>query len=157
MDTSTPVVASAAANGDKVATPPETASHLPLGTVDGILAAPSDIKTDTIDIPEWGCSLEIRSFTAAQQARVKQESIVLSGQNPDMRWAEMEKVQFLLGVTKPRFKKEQVNVLHNQSGPGFKRVIDALDALSGIDKEKLREAQESFRTGGEQPEADPAD
>lgn len=119
---------------------------LPIGTVAEILErAPSDIVEETLEIPEWDCSVKVRSFTAAQNARVKQKSVILGKGDPDVAWAEMEVAQFLAGVIEPAFDELQVRELHSSSGRGFQRVIDWLDEKSGNDKEELRKAQREFR------------
>lgn len=122
------------------------AASLPIGTVEDILnAAPKDLVEDLLQVPEWGFSVRVRSLTAAQQAKVKQASIDLSGKAPDVVWAAMERVQFGEGVVEPAFTPAQVEQLHRSSGPGFARVIAKLDEISGMSKEELRKAQNEFR------------
>lgn len=118
---------------------------LPIGTVEGILeAAPSDRVTETIEVPEWGCSVRIQSLSAADQAAVKQASVVLGKGDPGLAWAAMEKTQFQLGVVEPKFTLADVNTLHHKSGAGFARVIAALDRISNLNKEELRAARDDF-------------
>lgn len=118
---------------------------LPVGTVATILEnAPKDIVEETIPIPEWECSVVLRSLTAAQAAMVKQRGLGFKGEETTVSWAEMEKMQFRFGVVQPKFKKEDVDKLHLKSGRGFNRVIAWLDEKSAMDKEALREAREEF-------------
>lgn len=119
---------------------------LPIGSVAEILeAAPKDLKEKIIDVPEWGYSIKIKSFTAAQQAAVKERGFGFKGEETLIAWAEMEIMQFQQGVIEPRFDEDQVRQLHLSSGPGFNRVIDELDKLNKIDKEALRKAREEFQ------------
>lgn len=119
---------------------------LPTGTVAEILeAAPKDLKEKIIDVPEWGYSIKLKSFTAAQQAAVKERGFGFKGEETLIAWAEMEIMQFQQGVIEPRFDEDQVRQLHLSSGPGFNRVIDELDKLNKIDKEALRKAREEFQ------------
>jgi len=119
---------------------------LPIGTVEQILErAPKDLKTEVVPIPEWDCSLRLRSLSAAQSAEVRQVSLDISGDSPDVAWAAMERRQFLEGVLEPKFDESQVAQLHKSSGRGFARVIAWLDANSGTNKEELRKAQHEFR------------
>lgn len=118
---------------------------LPIGTVEQILKkAPEDLKEETLDVPEWGYSVRIKSFSAAQSAAIKQRGFGFKGEETLIAWAEMEIMQFQQGVIEPRFDESQVRELHLSSGPGFMRVIEALDRLGKIDKEALAAAREEF-------------
>lgn len=118
---------------------------LPIGTVENILKkAPEDLVTEKIDVPQWGCSLQIRSFTAAQSAMIKQRGFAFKGEETAVAWAEMEILQFQQGVVEPHFTEDQVRELHLSSGPAFALVIEELDRISKIDKEALRKARDEF-------------
>jgi len=123
---------------------------LPIGSVADILKkAPEDIVEEVIEIPEWGCSVRVRSFTAAQSARVRQLGIGFKGDSTQVAWAAMERAQFEEGVIEPQFKADEVRKLHLTSGKGFSRVIAWLDKHSGLDKEELAQAREEFQGPGE--------
>jgi len=118
---------------------------LPIGSVEEILKkAPEDLVEEVLDVPEWGCSVKVRSFTAAQAAAVKQRGFGFKGDETLVAWAEMEIMQFKQGVVEPAFTEDQVRELHLSSGRGFARVIEKLDELSKIDKEALAKAREEF-------------
>lgn len=119
--------------------------HLPIGSVEEILKkAPEDLKQETVDVPEWGCSVKIKSFTAAQSAAIRERGFGFQGEETKVAWAEMEITQFQMGVIEPRFTEDQVRELHLTSGVGYQRVIEAMDKLSRLDKEALRKAREEF-------------
>lgn len=119
---------------------------LPVGSVEDILtAAPKDLKEEVLEIPEWGYSVEVRSLTAAQSARVKQRGFSFTEGGTDVAWAEMEIMQFMMGVRKPKFTEEQVLELHNMSGTGFARIIQWIDENSGINKKALEESRKEFQ------------
>lgn len=123
---------------------------LPIGSVETILKnAPSDIVEETVEIPEWECSVRLRSFTAAQSARVKQHGLGFKGDRTEVAWAEMEIMQFMEGCIEPQWEHRQVVQLHGTSGRGFQRVIDWLDEKSGTDKEAIRRARDDFPIGEE--------
>lgn len=127
--------------------------QLPIGSVEDILkAAPSDIIEEVIEIPEWKCSVRLRSFTASQSARVRQRGFAFRGEETAVAWAEMEILQFQIGVKEPNFTEEQVRQLHMESGRGFARVIAWLDEKSGIDKKALEESREQFQGQSERSE-----
>lgn len=124
---------------------------LPVGSVEDILkAAPTDLKEEVLEIPEWGYSVEVRSLTAAQSARVKQRGFSFTEGGTDVAWAEMEIMQFMMGVRVPKFTEEQVLDLHNQSGAGFARIINWIDEHSGINKKALEESRKEFQESQKQ-------
>jgi hypothetical protein len=126
----------------------ETTPSLPIGTVEAILNAPSDLVEDVIEIPEWDCSVRIRSLTQARTAKIQQNSIDQTGAKPTIDFGALQKGQFLHGVIEPKFNPQEVNVLHQKSGPGFGRVITALDKISGTDPKAVKETLEAFPTSG---------
>lgn len=126
---------------------------LPIGTVKDILAkAPTDLVEEVLEIPEWGCSVRVRSFTAAQSARIKSLAFKPTPDGgTEVAWAAMEQTQFQEGVIEPKFSEKDVKKLHLSSGRGFQRVIDWLDESSKINKEELKKTRDEF-PGSEQSE-----
>lgn len=119
---------------------------LPIGSVEEILKkAPSDLVTKIIEVPVWECSLKIRSYTAAQAAMIREKGLAFKDDETKVAWAEMEILQFQLGVIEPNFTEDQVRELHLSSGTGFGLVISELDKLSKLDKEGIRKAREEFQ------------
>lgn len=134
--------------------------NLPKGSVEKILsAAPKDLKEEWVDIPEWGYSIKLKSFTASESARIKQRGFAIREGETAVAWAEMEIMQFELGVKDSgdgqSFTNEQVRQLHLTSGPGFARVIKWLDENSGLDKDALKKSQEDLRGSNESTEVSP--
>lgn len=130
---------------------------LPKGSVEQILsAAPKDLKSEWVDIPEWGYSVLLQSFTASEQARIKQKGFAIREGETAVAWAEMEIMQFELGCKEPSFTNEQVRKLHLTSGAGFARIIKWLDENSGLDKEALKRSQEEFRGSDERAPVSPS-
>lgn len=125
---------------------------LPVGTVREILDAPTDTVEEILEVPEWKCSVKVRSFTAAQSARVKQHGFK---SRPDggveIAWAAMEHLQFKEGVIEPQFSELEVRRLSLKSGPGWARIINWLDEHGKIDKEALERVQDEF-PGSDKPD-----
>jgi hypothetical protein len=114
-----------------------------LTAVQAVENAPADCEEVDVD-DVFGGRVRVKALTASQSAAVKQASIVLSGRNPEVTWAAMEMMQFRLGVIEPKFTEAQVRTLHLESGRSFAKVIAKLDEISGLNKEELRKAQETF-------------
>lgn len=128
------------------------AGDLPIGTVEQILAeAPKDIVEEVLPIPEWGCSVKVRSFTGMQAAAVREASVQGSGQDAKVAWAEMEITQFMMTVVEPSFTETQVRELYSTSGRGFQRVITWSDEKGEVDKEALKKARDDFRSKSDEP------
>jgi hypothetical protein len=126
--------------------PNSNGQHPRYATVDEILmAAPKDIVERDVPDVFGGLTVRVRGLTASQAAHVKQQSFVMKGRSPEVAWAQMERIQFELGVIEPKFSAEQVLMLHRTAGPSFNKVIEVLDEISGIGKESLREAQKEFQ------------
>lgn len=124
------------------------AGKLPIGTVEQILeAAPRDLVEDVCEVPEWGFSVRIRSSSAAQQALIKEEGFKFEGENTRVNWAEMDIKAFQMGVIEPVFGEEEVRRLHLSSGPGFNRVLNAINEINNISKEQQEKLKERFPAG----------
>lgn len=119
---------------------------LPIGTVEQILeAAPKDLKEEILEIPEWGYSVRVRTFSAAESAAIKEGGFEFKGTETVINWGEMEVQQFMRGVIEPKFPEEKVRELHLTSGAGFSRVVGWLEENSGVDRQRLEKAREDFR------------
>lgn len=126
---------------------------LPIGSKEQIQeAAGRDIKTEILEIPEWGYSVRVKAFTAAKQAAIRQIGFQQSEGGVVINWAMMEIAQFQMGVTEPAFSESEVRSLHAKSGPGFQRIIKWLDDNSGLDKKAMEEAKETFQGSSESDE-----
>lgn len=115
---------------------------------DDIKRAPSDLVEETLDIPEWGGKVRVRSLTAAQGTAVRQRGLQFKGDETKVAWEEMEVLQLTHGILEPNLSEQQVRELRREkSAAGFQRIVDWLDEKSGINKEEVRQAQESFQDG----------
>lgn len=120
-------------------------SDLPIGTVEQIMeAAPNDIVEETIEIPEWGCSVRVRSLTAAQESQVKQHGLTFKGDSTKVWFAEMELRQFQAAVVEPKFRLDDAKKLQHTSGRGWGRIIAWVDKQSSLSKEEMRKMRDEF-------------
>lgn len=118
---------------------------LPIGTVDGILeAAPKDIVETTLEVPEWDCSVRVRSLTAAQEAQVKQKGLEFRGETTKVWFAEMELTQFQASVVEPKFKLDDARRLQHTSSKGWQRIVAWIDKQSSLDKEEVAKLKDDF-------------
>jgi len=116
---------------------PETAAD--------IVAAPTDVVEEIIEVPEWGYSVKVRSFTGAQSSRIRERSMVPGPGGVNLSWSEMEKAQFIEAVIQPEFSTREVEALYRKSGAGFRRVLNWIEQKSNLDQEVRAEARSEFQ------------
>jgi hypothetical protein len=103
------------------------------------------------DLPEadvdgvFGGRVRIRALTAAQNARIQQQSGQFSGKGVTIDFVEMERLKVQYAVIEPKLDADQVKRLHIKSGPSFMKLVAEIDALSGTSEEGLRQAEQEFQ------------
>lgn len=127
----------------------ETKTPAHILTVEEILAAP-DIVEQVVEVPEWGGSLRIRSFTKAQVQFMSERA---SKQTLDRRTGQATRVvdadrlndiMFAEGVIEPRFSPEQVAALASKNAAPYLRVMKAILQLSGLSDTSTGAAEATF-------------
>jgi hypothetical protein len=114
----------------------------------------SSLRTKEVEVPQLGGTVLIRELPATITAELKGlTDIVQIGEEQRAKFdvAAMERRQFAYGVIgdsgEPLFSEDEVEELRAKHGAAFQLVIDAIDALSGIDKESFEEAEARFPGG----------
>ena len=123
-------------------------------SVEDILRA-SDIKEETVDVPEWGGSVRVRSFTKAQAQSIR-ERATLQRDTRDKKAGtldinHMELLMFIEGVVEPKFSEGHLLTLKEKSAAAIERVNRAIARLSGMDAGAVQAAEARFQ--GEPGEA----
>lgn len=120
--------------------------ELRIGSVEEILKiAPSDIVEETIPIPEWNCSVKVKSLTALQEAQVKQKGLEFKGDTTKVFFAELELTQFQYAVVEPKFRLDDARQLQATSSKGWQQIIAWVDEHSNIDKEEVAKLRDEFQ------------
>jgi len=121
-------------------------------TKESWLQGPADLReADVEDVPVPGQSVRVRGLAAAYSAEVMgQMKLVSDGreQVAKVDVAMMERLQFVHGVIEPRFTPEEARVVQERFGPAFRKVVEKIDELSGIDKEAVENAEARFPARG---------
>jgi hypothetical protein len=128
-------------------TAPEPASpngHLPRLSLDDIVAA-NDLAEDTIDVPEWGGSLQVRAMTKQRQLEIRNEAAAQGDRN----LAEL--LMFTACVVEPEMTSAAVSVLRGKSAAVFDRVMRRILELNGADAGAVERAKARFPAGAEPP------
>ena len=124
-------------------------------TKDGWLSeSAGDLITKEVeDVPVKGESVMVRGLPAAYSNQAASEALELKtvgrgDQIASVNTDKLERLQFQHGVIEPTFTAEEVDQIAKKFGPAFKKVVEAIDEISGIDKEAIKEANARFQSGG---------
>jgi hypothetical protein len=118
------------------------------------LEGPSDLKeADVKDVPAPGEEVRVRGLPAAFSNQAQSEALEMVQRGREqiskVNTAKLEAIQFAHGVVEPEFSLEEAERIAERFGPAFRKVIDKIDELSGVDKTAIEEAEARFPTGGE--------
>lgn len=94
-----------------------------------------DLRTETIDVPEWGGELVIRALTMQQLYDIK-ESSFSGGENRPLRGTILT---FCAGVAEPTFTLADYDELKKKSA-AVEKVVGKILKLSGIGTNALDDA-----------------
>lgn len=125
-------------------------------TKDAWLSGPGDLKEDIVeDVPVKGQSVKVRGLPAAYSNQASSEALEMKtigdAQIATVNTARLEVLQFAHGCVDPEFSEAEAQAISERFGPAFKKVIAAIDKLSGVDKEAFEKAEARFQGSGEQP------
>jgi len=106
-------------------------------TAEQILAA-SDIKTETVPVPEWGGEVNVRGLTGAQRDAFEESMFVGRGKDRKENFANLRARLIVLCAVneqgQPIFTEKQVDALSKKSAAALDRVFEAAQRLSGLSK-----------------------
>ena len=119
-------------------------------TREQILGA-QDLKTETVDVPEWGGQVLVAGLTGTERDRFEQDSIQGKGKNVTMNFANMRARLVALAVVdsdgKRLFAHDDVKALGGKSAAALNRVFEVAQRLSGLTDNDLEELTEDFGDG----------
>lgn len=131
---------------------------------DDLLSA-NDLSTREVELPSIGGSVVVRGLSAAYSNQAQSEAVemVQDPENPRGQVArvnipKLEAIQVFHGLVEPKLDSvEEARRFLEQCGPAAYAVTEAIDDLSGLDKEAVAQAEAQFRGGVDGPEGDPGD
>ena len=119
-------------------------------SVEDILHA-SDIREETVEVPEWGGSVRVRSFTKAQAQSIRERATLQrdtrNAKAGTLDVSHMELLMFIEGVVEPRFSEGHLITLKGKSAVAIERVNKAIARLSGMDAQAVDQAEARFQEG----------
>ena len=126
-------------------------------TRDQILEAP-DAVVETVEVPEWGGSVNVRGLSAAERDQYEQETFVASG-NEKASWIGARArlvVRTLVDEKGQRlFTKGDIDRLGQKSAVALNRVWEVAMSLSGMSKRDIGELLKNSE--GDPEDSSPSD
>ena len=111
-------------------------------TKSAILAA-ADLKTEDVDVPEWGGSVRVRSFTGRE--RDDFEASMVRGDGKDRKVDLTNMRARLVGLTvidetgQRLFSDDEIDLLGAKAGAALDRVFAVAQKLNGLSSDDVEE------------------
>lgn len=96
----------------------------------------SDIKTELVEIPEWGMTFEVRGLTGAQRAAIAADASDLRQLYPDLIIASCHDPE----TGEPDFAPEDREWLLEKSAAALEKLVSAAIRLSGLGPQAVADA-----------------
>jgi hypothetical protein len=114
-------------------------------TADEIWKA-QDIEERTVDVPEWGGSVRIRSFTKKQTDRMLRSATTRDRFGKDTTDNQkLEALLFVEGVIEPKFDLDDYERVLDKSAVVIARIIKSISEASGLSDLAVAEADKRVR------------
>lgn len=118
------------------------------------LLGASDLIEREVELPTLGGSVRVRSLPAAYSNQAQSEALEMvtdarGRQTATVNTVKLEALQVLHGLVEPKLNTiDDAYALSQRVGPAWRKIVGAIDEISGIDKEAIERANATFRTGG---------
>jgi len=120
----------------------------------GALLGASDLREEDVELESIGATVRVRGLPAAYSNQAQSEALEMvtdprGRQTARVNTETMESLQVLHGLVEPKLASiEEARTFAQNCGPAFRKVVDAIDRLSGVDKEAVEKANATFPAGG---------
>lgn len=106
----------------------------------------SDIKTEQIDVPEWGGSVKIKVMTGTERDAFEQS--VVEGQKTDLRNIRARFCSIIIvdDDGKRLFTDADISALGKKSGTALGRIFDAGQKINCLTKDDFKELEKNSGT-----------
>lgn len=120
---------------------------MPLLGKEAILGA-DDIRTERVEIPEWGGEVMVRGLTGRQRDQWEQSMTVRRGKKVEQDLRDFRARLAVLCVVdetgQPVFHAGDIDALANKSGSALDKIYTVAAKLSGISEEDVEELTADF-------------
>jgi len=117
-------------------------------TRDAILAA-DDLKKETVEVPEWGGSVTIREFTAAERDLFESEWLKgkAAGTETDNIRARLVSRTLITDTGERMFSDAEIAILGNKSATALDRLFTVAQRINGMSGAAVDELEKN--SGGD--------
>lgn len=102
-----------------------------------------DIKTETVEVPEWGGSVIVRGMTGTERDQFEQSNITGKGKNRDVNLRNYRAKLVIHSCVDEAgdrlFSETDADWLGKKSAAALSRIVDVASRLSGISDEDVEE------------------
>ena len=122
-----------------------------MSLADKILAA-DDLTTETVDIPEWGVKIELRSPTGTERALLLRQTVDDDGEAKVDDWSILWPLAFIACAHDPDtghriFAFDAAELLQAKNGAVIGRLGDRCLEIAGLKKDAVEGAKKSSSPG----------
>jgi hypothetical protein len=121
--------------------------HTALLSKDAILAA-QDVKTEIVEVPEWGGSVKVRGLTGSERDAFEGEVIQRNGKDVKTNTRNIRARLVVLSVITEdgsrMFSFHDIETLGDKSAKALDRIFTVAMTLSGLRDEDVTEMAETF-------------
>lgn len=111
-------------------------------TREALLGA-DDLRTEQVDVPEWGGQVTVRGLSLGAYQDVQERSSVAGAIDTDRLSVHL----MIAGIVEPDLAPEDYELLRGKSMAALNRVAGAIMRLSGLGDDDVREAEARFPEG----------
>jgi len=113
-------------------------------TLKDILAA-ADVSEQTVEVPEWGGAVVVRSLTKRDMDIIRKQATVKDQFGEDTVDTDLvEKFSFVAGMVDPRVSEEEYEIFKDKSFLVVGRIQQAILGASGEVKEAVKKEERQF-------------
>ena len=122
-------------------------------SIDTLITA-SDLETREVELPSLNMKVRVRALAASYSNQAQSQALKLvqgprGEQTSTVDVDVLEQLQVLHGLVEPKPRSLQdVKTLATNTGRAFKLIVQAIDELSGVDKQAIEDANAKFPAGG---------
>jgi len=111
-------------------------------TAEEILAV-QDLRTEDVEVPEWGAIVTIRSLTGTERDKLEAAMVVEKGGNRSVNFvnfrAKLIAAAAMDGAGKKLFSAEQIKPLGEKNAQALARLFNVASRLSGYSESDVQE------------------
>lgn len=109
---------------------------------DDIVSA-DDIKTEDVEVPEWGGFITVKVFSKREQQDIRR-AMMSSRSGDQADYDNFERMVVLTGLVTPSISADQYNLMLERSGNAFDTVLKAILTVNNMSEDSTEEAEAQF-------------